>query len=171
MDDKKLNLGFSISMTTRPKRFDEVEGKDYFFVNKEQFEKAIKEGRMLEYATYVNNYYGTPKDYVNALREKGINVLLEIESQGAFQIMDYAKKANDKGVLTIFILPPSVKHLIERLRTRGTETSEKIEQRVKQAQWEVSVANRYQHQVVNDDLHRAQSELKKIVLNAINKNE
>ncbi|GHU31832.1 hypothetical protein FACS1894166_04020 [Bacilli bacterium] len=134
MKDKKLNLGFSISMTTRPKRFDEVEGKDYFFVTKAQFEKAIKTGHMLEYATYVNNYYGTPKDYVDGLRNKGINVLLEIESQGAFQIMDYAKANHDKGVLTIFITPPSLDHLIERLRTRGTETPEKIEKRVKQAQ-------------------------------------
>jgi guanylate kinase len=134
MKDKELNLGFSISMTTRPKRFDEVDGKDYFFVTREQFEEAIKTGHMLEYATYVNNYYGTPKDYVDSLREKGVNVLLEIESQGAFQIMNYANAQNDTGVLTIFILPPSLEHLIERLRIRGTESAEKIEERVKQAE-------------------------------------
>jgi guanylate kinase len=134
INDKKLKLAFSISMTTRAKRFDEVDKRDYFFVTKQQFKKAIANGDMLEYATYVNNYYGTPKRFVNQLRAKGMNVLLEIESNGALQIMDYAKKNKDKGVVTIFIAPPSLQHLHERLKKRGTESDKKIKERIKQAE-------------------------------------
>jgi guanylate kinase len=120
-------------MTTRNKRFDETEAKDYFFVSKKEFQEAIKNNELLEYAMYVNNYYGTPRKYVDDLRMQGFNVLLEIESKGALQIMDYAKKNKDKGIITIFISPPNFDELIKRLKTRGTEDAIKIKERIKQA--------------------------------------
>jgi guanylate kinase len=120
-------------MTTRKKRQGEVEGSDYYFVSKKQFEKAIKANQMLEYATYIDNYYGTPKKPVDKLRKLGKNILLEIEANGALQIMGYAKKNNDNGVVTIFISPPSLNELKKRLIKRKTETMKVIEQRVKQA--------------------------------------
>jgi guanylate kinase len=132
-NEPKLNLAFSISMTTRKKRIGEVEGNDYYFVNKKQFQHAIKTGQMLEYATYIDNYYGTPKKPVERLRNLGKNVLLEIEANGALQIMGYAKKNNDKGVVTIFISPPSLTELKRRLINRKTETLKIINERVKQA--------------------------------------
>ena len=89
LNDPELNLTYSISMTTREKREGEINGKDYFFLTKQQFEQEIKNDNLLEYATYVDNYYGTPKKYVNDLRNQGKNVLLEIEPQGALLIMDY----------------------------------------------------------------------------------
>jgi guanylate kinase len=119
-------------MTTRLQRFDEKNGKEYFFVTKSEFTKAIKNHQMLEYATYCNNYYGTPKKYVEDLRNKGKNVLLEIEAQGGLNLIKQFKH-KDKGFITIFILPPSTKDLIKRLRSRGTEAKKIIENRVKQA--------------------------------------
>jgi guanylate kinase len=120
-------------MTTRKKRIGEVEGSDYFFVNKKQFERAIKNNQMLEYATYIDNYYGTPKKPVERLRKLGKNVLLEIEANGALQIMGYAKKNKDDRVVTIFISPPSLSELKKRLINRKTETLKVINDRVKQA--------------------------------------
>jgi guanylate kinase len=130
---KSLNLVFSISMTTRKKRFNEVNKKDYYFVTKAAFKQAVKQGKMLEYATYINNYYGTPKAFVEQLRDQGKNVLLEIEPKGAMQIMAYAKKQHDQGVITIFISPPSLIALEKRLLKRGTEPIQTIRHRIKQA--------------------------------------
>jgi guanylate kinase len=120
-------------MTTRPKRFDEKHGKEYFFVTKPEFEQAIKNNKMLEYATYCNNYYGTPKKYVDDLRKKGFNVLLEIEAQGGLNLIKQFKQKTDLGFITIFILPPSTNDLIKRLRLRGTEDKKIIDTRIKQA--------------------------------------
>jgi guanylate kinase len=120
-------------MTTRKKRFDEINGRDYYFVTKTKFEKAIHQGKMLEYATYIGNYYGTPKTFVEELREQGKNVLLEIESMGAMQIMDYAKQQHDRGIVTIFIVPPSLASLEKRLLNRGTEDNKIIKKRIEQA--------------------------------------
>jgi guanylate kinase len=120
-------------MTTRPKRFNELNGRDYFFVSHNEFRRAIKNRQMLEYATYCNNYYGTPKEYVEKLRNAGHNVLLEIEVQGGLNVTKIMKKAKDKRFVSIFILPPSTKELIQRLRTRGTEDKKIINARIKQA--------------------------------------
>jgi guanylate kinase len=133
LEDKHVNLGYSISMTTRPKRFDEENGREYFFVPHADFEKAIQNNQMLEYAQYCGNYYGTPKQYVDNLRNKGINVLLEIDAQGGLQLIKNAKKNDDKSFVSVFVLPPSLNELIKRLSTRGTETKEKIASRVKVA--------------------------------------
>ncbi|MDR0985344.1 MAG: guanylate kinase [Mycoplasmataceae bacterium] len=169
MNDSQFKLAFSISMTTRSPREGEVDGKDYFFVTKQEFEQAIKENKMLEYATYVNNYYGTPKAYVEKLRNEGKNVLLEIEVQGALKIIDMFK--NDDGLVSIFILPPSESVLIERLRGRDTETKEIIDGRIKQAQWELSKSHFYQHQIINDNIDQARNQLKSILITAIKNNE
>lgn len=166
-NEPKLNLAFSISMTTRKKRIGEVEGSDYFFVNKKQFEQAIKNNQMLEYATYINNYYGTPRKPVERLRKIGKNVLLEIEANGALQIMGYAKKVKDERIITIFISPPSLKELRKRLINRRTETIEVINERVKQAKWEMSLVHLYKYNIVNDKPEIAREKLRKILLNEI----
>lgn len=150
-DKKELNWNFSISMTTRKKRPDETNGVDYFFLTKEEFEQAIANHELLEYATYAGNYYGTPINYVNELRNAGKNVFLEIEPQGGLQIIDYCKKHHDDHLLTIFILPPSLDELKERLTNRKTESDEIIANRLKCAQWEINQAKKYQYQIINEE--------------------
>lgn len=166
-NETKLNLAFSISMTTRKKRIGEVEGSDYYFVNKKQFEQAIKNNQMLEYATYIDNYYGTPKRPVEKLRKLGKNVLLEIEANGALQIMGYAKKTKDDRIVTIFISPPSLNELKKRLIKRKTETLKVINERVKQAKWEMSLVRLYKYNIINDKPELARERLRKILLNEI----
>ena len=111
--EESLNLAYSISMTTRYKRPGEREGIDYFFVDVDTFKKKIEQGELLEYAQFVGNYYGTPKAYVDQLLDEGKNVVLEIEVQGALQVM---KKVPD--ALTIFLVPPSMEELEKRIRGR-----------------------------------------------------
>jgi guanylate kinase len=168
MNNKKFNLGYSISMTTRPKRFNEKNGREYFFVTKKAFKEAIKNHEMLEYAEYCENYYGTPKKYVDQLRQQGINVLLEIEAQGGLNLMKSFK--DEKGFISIFVLPPTTKELISRLKSRGTEDKKTIDFRIKQAKWEISQAKHYRYHIVNDQVKRAQKELKQILLKEIKKN-
>jgi guanylate kinase len=119
-------------MTTRVKRFNEKNGREYFFVTRKIFESAIKKGKMLEYAQYCNHYYGTPKSYVEKLRHKGMNVLLEIDAQGGINLIKQFKNI-DQGLVSIFVLPPSTEHLIKRLCSRGTEDKKTIDYRIKQA--------------------------------------
>ena len=153
-----LKLSFSVSMTTRDPREGEEEGVDYFFVDKETFEKAIEEDRFLEYATYVNNYYGTPKDFVEKQREKGYNVMLEIDVQGGLQVMEKCPDA-----VTIFIEPPSLEVLKERLIGRGTDPMDVIEQRVSRATGEIEKSATYKYHVINDDLSVAVQEVIDII--------
>ena len=121
----KHNLTYSISMTTRKKREGEVDGKDYYFVSKEEFEKKIEENKFLEYAEFVGNYYGTPLDKVNEQLDLGNEVVLEIEVEGALQVK---KKVPD--CVMIFIVPPGKQALYDRLKRRGTESEEIISQRM-----------------------------------------
>ena len=167
--DESLKLAYSISMTTRPKRFDEVDGKDYFFLTKDEFKKQIELGNLLEWATYVDNYYGTPKTYVEKLRNEGKNVLLEIEPQGALLIMDYVKKNHDDKFVTIFIAPPSMESLKNRLLKRGTEQADRINARIKQAEWEITLKDKYDHVVINgDDPESSTNKIKQILLDKMN---
>lgn len=152
-----LKLGWSISMTTRPMRPGEVNGKDYFFVSKDEFKKAIADGQLLEWAEYANNYYGTPRKYIEHLRENGKNAFLEIECQGALNLINMYK--DDPKLLTIFIAPPSLSELSKRLKNRNTESDDIIAQRIKQAEWELEMSKHFQHIIVNDDLAKAQSDL------------
>ena len=149
---------FSVSMTTRAPREGEVDGKDYFFVTKEAFEKTISENGLVEYAKYCDNYYGTPKAYVDEQLKKGKNVILDIEVQGALQIKEKFPEA-----LMVFITPPSIDVLVKRLRARGTETEEVIKKRINQAKEEALRMDKYEYLVINDDLDTAVKQLNSIV--------
>jgi guanylate kinase len=154
-------------MTTRSKRPGEVNGSDYFFVTKYQFKNAIKNGEMLEYATYIDNYYGTPNKPVERLRKLGKNVLLEIEANGALQVMGYAKQKNDDKIITIFISPPSINELKKRLINRKTENLKVINKRIEQAKWEMSLIHLYKYNIINDKPELARDRLRKILMNEI----
>ena len=157
-DDPTTSYKYSISMTTRQMREGEVNGVDYFFKTKEEFEALIQEDQFIEYAEYVGNYYGTPVQYVKDTRAEGHDVFLEIEVEGARQVR---KKFPD--ALFIFLAPPSLDHLKERLIGRGTETDEKIQSRVNEARKEVEMMNLYDYVVVNDEVHLAKERIQSIV--------
>ena len=146
-------------MTSRPLRGNEVDGKDYFFVTKEEFEDNIKKGNFLEYAKYNDNYYGTPKNKIEDYLNKGIDVILNIEIQGALQIKELIKDA-----LFIFIMPPSMEELKRRLINRGTDSSEKILSRFKTAYHEINDVTKYNYVVVNDDLDKAVDKVEAILI-------
>ena len=145
-------------MTTRKPREGEVDGVDYFFKSKEEFEKLIKEGKLLEYAQYVGNYYGTPVDYVKETLEAGKDVFLEIEVQGAKQVRD---KFPDG--LFIFLMPPSLDELRNRIVGRGTESVDLIHNRMEAARKEIELTSMYDYIVVNDDVERAVDKINAIV--------
>ena len=155
--EESLNLAYSISMTTRYKRPGEKEGIDYFFVDVDTFKKKIEQGELLEYAQFVGNYYGTPKAYGDQLLDEGKNVVLEIEVQGALQVM---KKVPD--ALTIFLVPPSMEELEKRIRGRRTEAEDVIKERLDKARREIATKDQYKH-VVNDDVMRAKDDIVKII--------
>ncbi len=146
MKDDSLNLTYSISMTTRKPRFGEVDGKDYIFAEKEEFEQAIKDGDLLEWAEFVGNYYGTPLSQVERLRDEGKNVVLEIEVQGAQQV---AQKVPDG--ISIFMIPPTMEELENRIRGRKTEAEEIIQERLAKAEKEMTLIKNYKYVVCNDD--------------------
>ena len=148
----------SVSATTRKPREGEINGVNYYFLSKEEFEQKIKDDAMLEYAQYCENYYGTLKQEVDSNLEKGKNVILEIDVQGAMQI----KRQRPEGVF-IFMLPPSVKELERRLRKRGTETDDVIALRVAEAEGEIKQASKYDYVMVNAALEDAVEDFKTIV--------
>ena len=152
------SIRLSVSATTRDPREGEVDGREYFFVTKEKFEDMISKGGFLEYAQYCDNYYGTPKDYVDEQLNKGYNVFLEIELQGAKNVLNMRPDA-----VSIFILPPTLDELERRLRDRGTETEDSIEKRLSQAKVEMDHAKMYQYTVINDDLAKAIDDVLDIV--------
>ena len=154
----KHNLTDSISMTTRKKGEGEVDGKDYYFVSKEEFEKKIEENKFLEYAEFVGNYYGTPLDKVNEQLDLGNEVVLEIEVEGALQVK---KKVPD--CVMIFIVPPGKQALYDRLKRRGTESEEIISQRIKKADREFKKAYLYDYIVVNDEVNNAADRIMAII--------
>lgn len=149
---------FSVSMTTRKPRPGEVDGKDYFFVTKERFLEEIQKNGLVEHAEYCDNYYGTPRAYVETQLKQGKSVVLDIEVQGALQVMEKFPDA-----LTVFITPPDTKIWLERLRGRGTENEEVIQKRVAQAKREVNFIDRYQYLIVNDDLDAAVRQMHDLV--------
>ncbi|WP_203351365.1 guanylate kinase [Streptococcus uberis] len=149
---------YSVSMTTRAQRPGEVDGVDYFFRTREEFEELIKQGQMLEYAEYVGNYYGTPLSYVNETLDKGIDVFLEIEVQGALQV----KSKVPDGVF-IFLTPPDLAELQDRLVGRGTDSKEVIAQRIEKAKEEIAMMREYDYAVVNDQVPLAAERVKRII--------
>lgn len=155
---KNDNFYYSVSATTRAPREGEVNGVNYHFTSKEDFEKLIASGGVLEYAQYCGNYYGTPRKAVEDKLAEGKDVILEIEVQGAMKI-----KQNCPEAVFVFILPPSVETLKERLEKRGTETADVIAKRVAEARGEIEKAYNYDYVIVNDDLDTAVSEFIKAV--------
>lgn len=155
-DNNKFD--YSVSMTTRQMRPGEVNGKDYYFVTKEEFEKEIAEGGMLEYAQYVDNYYGTPLKYVNEMLDEGKDVFLEIEVKGAMQVRE---KVPDG--LFIFLTPPDLMELRQRLVNRGTDDLDVIDMRMKKAVDEIEMMQNYDYAVVNDKVEAAAEKIKTII--------
>ena len=149
---------YSVSMTTRAQRPGEVDGKDYFFRSREEFEELIRNGQMLEYAEYVGNYYGTPLTYVNETLDKGIDVFLEIEVQGALQVK---KKVPD--AVFIFLTPPDLNELQERLVGCGTDSEEVIAQRIERAREEIALMSEYDYAIVNDEVPLAAERVKRVI--------
>lgn len=165
IDDPELNLIYSVSLTTRQPRNQEVDGVDYRFVSHNLFEEYIRTDNLLEYAHFVGNYYGTPKDWVEKQREDGKNVLLEIEVEGAQKVL-----ASQKGskVFSIFLIPPSFEELEKRIRNRQSESPEVIARRLEKARSEMGLKYHYHYVVLNDDADRAAQEIKDIILSKIN---
>ncbi|MBC1514176.1 guanylate kinase [Listeria booriae] len=157
-DDPTTSFEYSISMTTRKPREGEVDGVDYYFRTKEQFEQAIQDGKMLEYAQYVGNYYGTPLDYVEEILADGKDVFLEIEVQGALQV----RQAMPDGIF-IFLTPPDLSELKNRIIGRGTESIDVVEERMTEARKEIEMMNSYDYAVVNDIVDNAVQKIKGIV--------
>jgi len=151
-------LFLSISATTRPPRPNEIEGIHYYFLSKERFKELIEAGKLLEWAEYLHNFYGTLRQPVEEKLQTGADVLLEIEVQGAAQVV-----ANFPTAVTIFLLPPSLKTLESRLNLRSTESPEAIAQRLKRAFQEMQQASNFRYQVVNDRLEECLEQLESIL--------
>jgi len=149
---------FSVSSTTREARPGEIDGNEYNFISQELFEKMILSNDFFEWARYVDNYYGTPKQPIKEYINNGITVILDIEVQGAEQIM---KKEPD--AISVFIVPPSIDELERRLRGRGTDSEEKLIARLQRAKLELSQTDKYKYVVVNDNAQRAAGEIIEII--------
>lgn len=154
----------SISATTRGPRPGEEHGREYFFISKEEFEKMIANDELIEYAKYVENYYGTPKNYVTTQLEAGKDVILEIEVQGALQI-----KEKYPDTLLLFVTPPSADELKRRLVNRGSESMEVINSRMARAAQEAEIMDKYDYLVINDDLDVCTEQMHDIIQSAHNK--
>ena len=157
-DSEANDFQYSISMTTRKKRIGEVEGVDYYFREREEFEQLIASGEMLEYAEYVGNYYGTPLSYVQKTLDQGKDVFLEIEVQGAQQV----KEKVPDGVF-IFLTPPDLAELRSRITGRGTDAPDVIDERMRIAREEIEMMALYDYAVVNDEVPRAVKRIKEII--------
>ena len=159
LEEFKDHTAFSVSATTRAPRPTEIDGQDYFFIKRPEFEEKIRRNGFLEHAEYAGNLYGTPRAWVERILQSGRDVILEIEVNGARQVME-----NTEDPVSVFILPPSVEELERRLRARGTEAEDKIQKRLETAQRELRYSDCYQYRIVNDDLDTAYQELRDIYL-------
>lgn len=155
---KDKNLKLSVSATTRTPRAEDREGVTYFFKTHDEFKKMIEEDKFLEWAIYNGNYYGTPSEAVEEGLKKGKDIILEIDVQGALNVMEKAKEA-----VSIFIAPPDKNTLYARLKNRGSESEEEIEKRIFAAERELDHKERYDYIVINDDLDEAVREIEKIM--------
>ena len=153
-------IAYSVSATTRGPREGEVDGKDYFFISRQEFERRVKNNEFLEHAEFAGNCYGTPRAYVEKLLDSGMNVVLELAAQGAHQVMKSMPEC-----VSVFILPPSFEELEHRLRGRGTETEEKVRERLETAKRELPYAPQYDYQIVNGgDIEAAYQSLREVFL-------
>ena len=157
---KELNAWFSVSMTTRDIREGEIDGVNYYFISKEEFRKRIDDSKLLEYNIYNGNYYGTPKDKVLEKMNEGRDVFLEIDVNGARNIKKIFPDA-----LLIYIAPPSIEELRNRLINRGTEDIEVIEKRLKIADDEMKQVEIYDYVVINDNIDKAINDVREIIVN------
>lgn len=153
------NLVYSISMTTRKPRVGEIEGESYFFRTVKEFETLLEKGAFLEYAKVYDNYYGTPKEYVMDLLDEGKSVVLEIDIQGAMQVKEHF----EEGVF-IYVVPPSLEVLSQRIFDRGTDSEEVINKRLSLAASELALAHKYDYVVINDELDDAVERVKSILI-------
>lgn len=158
MKDASLNLAYSISVTTRKPRDGEQDGVQYYFVSEEKFEELVAQNKLLEYAKFVGNYYGTPKEKVDEILDSGRNLLLEIEVQGAKQVISKCPEA-----ITIFMIPPSIEELEHRIRGRRSEPEEVVQQRLNKAKSEMKLVKNYKHVVVNDTVASASAAIIDII--------
>lgn len=157
-DSGEMDFDYSISMTTRTQRAGEIDGVDYFFKSKEEFEELIEKGGLLEYAEYVGNYYGTPLEYVENTLNSGKDVFLEIEVNGAKQV----RQKMPEGIF-IFLTPPNTAELKTRLLNRGTEDLALVEKRLEEAVEEIKMMDHYDYAVENDRVENAVSKIKHII--------
>ncbi|MCI7240452.1 guanylate kinase [Aerococcus suis] len=157
-DHDKHQFLYSVSATTRQPRPGEVDGEDYFFLKRSEFEQMIEEEKLLEYAEYVGNYYGTPLEYVQEMTEQGKDVFLEIEVQGALQV----KRRMPDGVF-IFLAPPNLRELESRIVNRGTDSEEVIAKRMQQAREELQLMTQYDYVVENDSVDKAVKRIQTIL--------
>ena len=145
--EKYDKYALSISATTRVPRDNEIENVSYFYITRQEFEELINQDKLLEYAVYSDNYYGTPAEYVYEKRNAGYDVILEIETQGALKVKEKCPES-----ILIFMMPPSIEELRKRLTDRGTETEEEINKRLQQAKRETKVMDRYDYLIINDNV-------------------
>lgn len=157
--DKNKSVKLSISCTTRTPREGEVDGVNYFFTEKEKFEDMISKDEFLEYANVYGNYYGTPKAYVEDMLNKGHDVILEIDTQGALNV----KEKFSDGVY-IFIMPPSLEELESRIVGRGSETEDTLKKRLGAAASEIKLAEKYNYAVINDTIDEAVKKIESIII-------
>lgn len=158
LENDNTNRWLSVSTTSRMPRPIDVPGETYNFVTAEEFEKLIKEDFFIEYTNYAGNYYGTPKEAIKKKLDAGIDVILEIEIEGASNIKKLVPEA-----LFIFIMPPSLKTMVKRLQNRKTESKDKIIERFRQAYKEINEVTQYNYVVVNDDLEEAVNKVEAII--------
>lgn len=161
MMEKRGDMSFSVSATTRAPRPGEVDGKDYYFVTREQFEEMIERGEFLEYDNHAANFYGTPRFQMEQKRLSG-PVLLDIEPNGARNV-----KNSEPSAVLVFIMPPSVEELERRLRGRGDTSEEQIALRMERARWEMEQRSWYDHVVVNDTVERCADEILAIIADTL----
>ncbi len=159
LQSENERVRYSVSATTRSPREGEVDGKNYFFMTKQEFKNKIEKGEMLEFTSYCGNYYGTPRDYVCKTLDEGYDVILEIDVVGAIKLMELGEQA-----VYIFIMPPSLQELKKRLVGRNTEDEEVLCKRLEAALDEIRMADKYDYIVVNDVIDSAIEKLKAIIL-------
>lgn len=159
LEDKDLKLFYSISMTTRPMKEDEVDGQDYYFVDHRSFADSLKKQELLEYTTFSGYYYGTPSQQVDFLVQHGKNVLIEVEAQGATQI-----KLNRPEALCFFVVPESMEELEKQIRLRYKDDENTIRERINKAKVELELGTVFNHTVRNDEPEKAVDYIKSIVL-------
>ncbi len=163
LTEKYSQYALSVSATTREPRDGEVDGREYFFRSKEEFEELIKGGLLIEHAVFCDNYYGTPREYVEDQMSQGRDVILEIETQGARQVREKYPDA-----LTLFVMPPDAQTLVERLKKRDSETEEGMESRLACAVREADCVDQYDYMIVNDDLEESVDQMHELIVSQHN---